>query len=171
MFNQQKILSRARSSSFWRGILNWSLNRMIPFNEPHGFSIEEIDEYRIRTRIPYKRRNLNHIRGLHACALATASEFTSGFLLVSRLDAKKYRLIMKRLEMDYHYQGKMEAYAEFAISDDWLKTYVYEPLEGKDAVEVTCEVKIFDAQGNHLTTGNVYWHVKDWAKVKTKVNG
>lgn len=168
MLNQNDILRRARTSSLWLWVLNWSLKRMIPFNKPHGFAIREIDDYRIKVLIPYRRSNFNHINGLHACALATVSEFTTGFLLVSRLDPKKYRLIMKQLEMNYHYQGKMNAYAEFIVSEDWFKENVFTPLTTSDAVEINCVVKIHDEKGNHLTTGTICWQVKDWAKVRTK---
>jgi acyl-coenzyme A thioesterase PaaI-like protein len=170
MLDQNRILQKAKTSSFYLAILNWSLNRMIPFNKPHGFRILEIGDHHLRTLIPYRRKNFNHIRGLHACALATISEFTTGFLLVSKLDAKKYRLIMQRLEMDYHYQGKMDASATFTISEDWLQQQIYDPLKTQDAVVIVCEVKIHDEQGNHLTTGKVYWQIKDWQKVKTRLS-
>jgi acyl-coenzyme A thioesterase PaaI-like protein len=163
-----KILQKAQHSGFYRWILNRSLDQMIPFNKPHGFAVVEIGDFRLKTIIPYKRRNFNHIRGLHACALATISEFTTGFLLVSKLDPKKFRLIMQKLEMNYHYQGKMDAYAEFTISQEWLDTKIFNPLKSNEAVVVPCEIKIHDRQGNHLTTGNVYWQIKDWSKVKTK---
>ncbi len=170
MLDPNRIVQKAKTSSFYLTLLNWSLNRMIPFNKPHGFRILEIGDHHLRTLIPYRRRNFNHIRGLHACALATISEFTTGFLLVSKLDAKKYRLIMQRLEMDYHYQGKMNATATFTISEDWLQQQIYDPLKTQDAVVIICEVKIHDEQGNHLTTGKVYWQIKDWQKVKTRLS-
>ena len=144
MLDPNRIVQKAKTSSFYLTLLNWSLNRMIPFNKPHGFRILEIGDHHLRTLIPYRRRNFNHIRGLHACALATISEFTTGFLLVSKLDAKKYRLIMQRLEMDYHYQGKMNATATFTISEDWLQQQIYDPLKTQDAVVIICEVKIHD---------------------------
>lgn len=150
-------------------VLNWSLDRMIPFNKPHGFRIVDLGDDHIKTSLPYKRRNFNHIRGLHACALATISEFTTGFLLITKLDAKKYRLIMQRLEMDYHYQGKMEAYATFHVSESWMNEKIYVPLQVGESTVVPCEVKIHDSKGNHLTTGKIYWQVKDWSKVKTRV--
>src|SRR5688572_33026468 len=153
MFDAVSIVRKAKSSAFYLRILNWSLNRMIPFNKPHGFVIVEISDNHLKTLLPYRRKNFNHIRGLHACALATVSEFTTGFLLINRLDAKKYRLIMQRLEMDYHYQGKMDSFAEFSISEEWLTEHVYEPLKSQDAVVVACEVKIHDEKNNHLTTG------------------
>lgn len=170
MFSPDEILKKARTSSFYRALLNWSLSRMIPFNKPHGFAVVEVEEFRLKTIMPYKRSNFNHIKGLHACGLATISEFTTGFLLLSSLDMKKYRIIMQRLEMDYHYQGKMDATAEFTISKQWLDEYVINPLKTQEAIVVPCEVKIHDVKGNHLTTGKVFWQIKSWDKVKTKVS-
>jgi acyl-coenzyme A thioesterase PaaI-like protein len=169
MMDASKIIEKAKTSSIYLKLLNWSLNRMVPFNKPHGLRILTVGDDHLKTLIPYKKRNLNHIRGLHACALATISEFTTGFLLISRLDPKKFRLIMQRLEMDYHYQGKMDATAQFSISESWLDENIYRPLETRDAVIVPCEIKILDVKGNHLTTGKVYWQIKNWSNVKTKV--
>src|SRR6185295_14709571 len=100
--------------------------------------------------------------------LATISEFATGFLLLSRLDQKKYRIIMQRIEMDYHYQGKMDAFAEFNISDEWLQNEIIVPLQSQESIVVPCIIKIHDSKGNHLTTGKVFWQFKDWTKVKTK---
>jgi len=169
MLEPALIIEKAKKSSFYRGLLNFSLDRMIPFNKPHGFSVMEIDDYSVKTKIPYRRKNWNHIRGLHACALATLSEFTTGFLLVTKLDSKKYRLIMQKLEMNYHYQGKMDSFASFSIPENWLTDQIYKPLSEMDAVVVVCEIKIHDRNGNHLTTGYVHWQIKSWSKVKTKV--
>ena len=171
MIDPAKIIEKAKHSPLYLKLLNWQLDRMVPFNKPHGFRIISIGDSHLKTRIPYRRKNLNHIRGLHACALATVSEFTTGFMLLSKLDAKRFRLIMQRLEMDYHYQGKMDANAEFKASDDWLEENVYQPLRTSDAVVVPCEVLVHDAEGHQLTTGKVFWQVKNWNKVRTKVEG
>src|SRR5690606_830190 len=89
MLNLPSAVQKAKTSSFYRRLLNVALDRMIPFNKPHRFRIVEIADDRITTVIPYRKRNLNHIKGLHACALATLSEFTTGFLLLSQLDSGK----------------------------------------------------------------------------------
>lgn len=170
MWNAAYVLQKAKSSAFFLRILNWSLSRTVPFNKPHGFEITAIDDFGIKTRLPYRKRNFNHIRGLHACALATLCEFTTGFLLISILDIKKYRLILQRLEVDYHYQGKTDAVAEFSVTKEWMEEHIYQPLKSQDAVVVPCEVRIYDRAGNHLTTGKVFWQFKDWQKVKTRVN-
>lgn len=163
-----KIIEKAKHSAFWLWVLNQSLYRMVPFNRPHRFQVVELTDHFLKALIPYRKSNFNHIRGLHACALATISEFATGFLLLTRLDAKKYRLIMQRIEMDYHYQGKMDAFAEFRTSDEWFQEKIIIPLQGQDAVVVPCEIKIHDLKGNHITTGKVFWQIKDWQKVRTK---
>jgi hypothetical protein len=168
--NLPKLLQKAESSAFYRWVLNRGLNFTIPFNQPHRFEVLELSEKHLKVRLPYRRSNFNHIRGIHACALATVSEFSTGLLLIKRLDPAKFRLIMQRLEMDYHYQGKMDATATFTISEDWLSRQIFQPLQSQDAVVVICEVLIHDVAGNHLTTGKVHWQIKDWSKVKTKVS-
>lgn len=168
MLDAAKILEKAKRSAFWLWVLNRLHVRMVPFNIPHQFEIVELSDDRLKAKIPYRRSNFNHIRGLHACALATLSEFVTGFLLLTRLDPTKYRIIMQRMEMDYHFQGKMDAFAEFQLTEDWYTREIVEPLTRADAVVVPCTVKVIDAKGNHLTTGVVYWQVKNWSKVKTR---
>ena len=70
--NLNTITQKATNSKFYLWLLNQGLSYMIPFNKPHGFKIVKISEEKIRTKLPYKRKNLNHIKGIHACAMATA---------------------------------------------------------------------------------------------------
>jgi len=167
--NVNTLLLRARHSDFYLWLLNVGLLRMVPFNKPHGFKVIELGEDHVKISIPYKRNNLNHIRGLHACALATISEYATGLLLLSKLGFDTYRIIMQRLEMDYHYQGKTDAVADFMLQPEWLNEKILEPLAVQESVVVQCEVKIHDAHGKHLTTGHVYWQIKKWTSVKTKI--
>jgi acyl-coenzyme A thioesterase PaaI-like protein len=168
--NVSKLIERARHSAFYLWLLNVGLQYKIPFNKPHGFRIVKIGEYEVKILIPYKRKNLNHIRGLHACALATVSEYATGLLLISNLGFDTYRMIMQRLEVDYHYQGKSDAVVEFHFSPEWLRGSIIEPLQTQESVVVPCEVKIHDKQGKHLTTAKIYWQIKKWASVRTKVS-
>jgi acyl-coenzyme A thioesterase PaaI-like protein len=166
--NPAKLIEKAKTSSFYLWLLNWSFDRMIPFNRPHGFRIIEIGDYHVRTHLPYKTKNLNHLKGLHACALATLTEITGGFIFVTQLDPGKYRIILKKLEVDYLYQGKTNAFAEFRISDRWMAEKVITPLTSAPSVEVVSEVNITDEKGNQLTQGRATWQIKGWDKVKTK---
>jgi acyl-coenzyme A thioesterase PaaI-like protein len=162
------LVTRARTSSFYLWLLNFAFDRMVPFNRPHGFRITAVTENTVCTKLPYRRSNLNHVKGLHACALATLTEMTSGFLLAVKLDPSKYRLILRKLEVDYLYQGKMDAVCEFSISQQWLEEKVFSPLSKDGVADIIAEVMISDIRGNQLTAGKAYWQIKDWSKVKTK---
>jgi acyl-coenzyme A thioesterase PaaI-like protein len=168
MLNLESIVKKAQHSSFHLWLLNVGLHRMIPFNKPHGFRVTAIGDDHIKIVLPYRKKNFNHIRGLHACALATLTEFSSGFLLIMKLGMKKYRIILKKLTMEYHYQGKTNAVAEFRLSDAWMRENIFSVLSNQESTLVSCEVRILDSQGNHLTTGIVEWQIKEWSKVKTK---
>jgi acyl-coenzyme A thioesterase PaaI-like protein len=167
-FDTKRLFAKAQTSKKNLKLLNFGLARMIPFNKPHGIRIQAIKENEVTTFLPYKRSNFNHIKGMHACALATISEFTTGLVLLNSLDADQYRIIMQRMEMNYHYQGKMDVTANFEITETWLQENVITPLVDDESVLVCCEVKTHDIAGNHISTGNVYWQVKDWKKVRTK---
>ena len=167
-FDAKRLFEKAKISQKHLKLLNFGLARMIPFNKPHGIRIKSIKANEVTTLLPYKRSNFNHINGMHACALATLSEFTTGLVLLNSLDADQYRIIMQRMEMNYHYQGKMDVSATFHVSEEWLSTNVISPLLDNESVLVNCQIETRDINGNHISTGNVFWQVKDWKKVKTK---
>lgn len=169
MVNLKKMIERGRKSSTLLYILNIGLNRVIPFNKPHGFKILKIGDDYLTTFLPHKKRNFNHIKGIHACALATQSEFTTGLCLLRNLDSKKYRIILKTIHMDYHYQGKTGITATFKITKEWLNNFIIIPLQSNDSILVTCKIETYDSYKNHISTGNVEWQIKEWRNVKTKV--
>ena len=136
------LLERAQHSGFYRWILNIGLHRMVPFNKPHRFEVVDLGQDHVKILIPYRRSNLNHIKGLHACALATISEYATGLILLSKLGFDTYRIIMQRLEMDYHYQGKTNAFAEFRLTDEWISKEITEPLKTQESVVINLEIKM-----------------------------
>jgi acyl-coenzyme A thioesterase PaaI-like protein len=162
------LLAKARTSVFTRWLLNRALPWSIPFNRPHGFKVVPLPEGGISVKVPYWRINQNHIRGIHACCLATASEMCSGLSLLEQLDPKHYRLIMRSLHMQYHYQAKQGAVATCIDSRDTIQEHVVRALASQDAVDHTSTVEVHDTSGNHLATGTITWQVKEWSKVRTK---
>lgn len=167
--NITAFIEKAKTSKIRLWLLNRLLYRVIPFNKPHSFTIKEIGDDYVQIKLPYKRKNLNHIKGLHACALATLAEYSTGFLMITRLDPKKFRIIMQRIEMDYYYQGKKAATCNFKISEERINKEILEALKEKESVTFKCEPEIYDSSNNHLATGHVFWQVKAWDKVKTKI--
>ena len=167
--NFKKYINAAKESKFGLWKLNFGLFRIIPFNKPHGIKISKLTTNSIETSIRYKRKNFNHIKGIHACGLATASEFASGFLLLTHLNPKQYRLIMESISMTYHYQAKSDVIAKFSITNEWLEDNIILPLKTNTVVFIKCQIDLYDAKNNHISTGHTNWQIKDWGKVKTKI--
>ena len=164
-----KLIVRSRRSKGWLKVLNFMMGRIIPFNRPHGFHIVELAEDRVRTCASYRRSNHNHIRGIHACAIATVAEFSAGLLLLSRLDPARYRLIMSNLEVEYVYQAKQDITAETTLSQSALQEKVLGPLATQEACTIVMETHIADTAGNTVASAHTTWQIKRWDKVKTKV--
>jgi acyl-coenzyme A thioesterase PaaI-like protein len=164
-----KLIVKARHSKGWLRILNFMMGRIIPFNRPHGFRIIELGEERVATCASYRRSNHNHIRGIHACAIATVAEFSAGLLLLSRLDPARYRLIMSNLEVEYMYQAKLDIIAETGLSHTVLQEKVVQPLKTQEACSIVMETQVSDKAGNKVACAHTTWQIKRWDKVRTRI--
>ncbi|UCZ55544.1 DUF4442 domain-containing protein [Desulfurispirillum indicum] len=163
------LLGRARHSKFWLWVLNLVLGRMIPFNRPHGFCILSIDEKGIMTTAPYRRSNFNHIRGIHACAIATIAEFSSGITLLSHIDPSRFRLIMARLEVEYAYQAKSRLRAVTDLTEQQIAEEFLRPLQTDGVVQRQVQTRVYDQDDRLVATGFITWQVKSWELVRTRV--
>ncbi|WP_421753395.1 DUF4442 domain-containing protein [Croceimicrobium sp.] len=164
-----RLFLKAQSSKYHKFLLEQGLRRFVPFNRSHRFQIDQISAHSLRIKAPYRKSNLNHLKGIHACALATIAEISSGLLLIGILDPNKYRIILQKLDLEYHYQAKSEAVARFEVSEDWLQDRVFEPLENSDRVFVDCNINLFDKDDKQIATAIARWQIKNWQSVKTKV--
>lgn len=165
----QRAVVKAEKSSFSLWLLNTALQNRIPFNKPHGVAISKINPNGFEVKVPYKRKNLNHIKGIHACALATASEYVAGLSLMRRLGTEKYRLIMETMHIEYRYQAKTDVIASFELSETFLQENVLQPLESNDKVVVEFTSLVHDTAGNLVSEALTRWQIKAWDKVKTKL--
>ena len=167
--NLSNLFDKAKNSKRHRWLLTYSLNRFVPFNQAHRFKVEALGDTFLRIKVPYRKSNLNHLKGIHACAQATAAEISSGLLLIARLDPKRYRLILQKLDLEYHYQAKNSVTARFEADDDWLQDRIFEPLEQSDRVYVDCPIDLYDEEENLVASAIARWQIKDWQAVRTKV--
>ena len=167
--NTQTILRKAQSSDFYRYILNLALWRIVPFNKPHRLRITAITDDEVQIELPYIRKNLNHVGGIHACALATLCEYASGLCLLKHLPPKEYRIVMKGLNMTYHYQAKTAVRVKFRVTKEELNNDILIPLRDTESVFKDYQVDVFDEAENHICTGIINWQIKPWSKVRTKV--
>lgn len=162
------ILDKAKSSSFYLFLLNLVLRRIIPYNAPHLFKVEKVNDESLEVSIPFIKKNKNHINGIHACALATLCEYVSGLSLARALPPESYRLILQTIHVDYHYQGKTKLFARFGIDEQTLNE-IKSSLKEKDSILKEYSVSIYDTSENHICTGMITWQIKEWGKVSLKV--
>lgn len=163
------LLEKARASRFWMWLVNLLLGWLIPFNRPHGFRILALAPDRVSTGGSYRRRNRNHIAGIHACAIATVAEFSSGLMLLTKLDPARYRLIMADLQVEYLYQAKSAICAETVLDATQLEQTILAPLRASEALRTTLETRITDANDKLVAVATITWQIKCWDKVRTRV--
>ncbi|TXC76174.1 DUF4442 domain-containing protein [Luteibaculum oceani] len=168
--NLEKLFVGVKKGGWGLTKLNLALSIAIPFNKPHGIKVKELGDNHVKTFVPYKRRNFNHIKGIHACALATVAEFCSGLLLLSRVNPRKYRIIMQELKVNYSYQAKSDTIAHFELSENDLQSEIMKPLKEDGVVLYPAKITLKDKDGNLVAEAVTLWQIKSWEKVKLKVD-
>lgn len=165
--NIRHWLDKAEHSRSVLRLVNLFFWRLIPFNRPHGIRIHRIDRAGVQVELPYRKRNCNHLDGLHACALATAAEFAAGVALLQFVDTSEYRLIMKHIAIDYHSQGKKTAIAVAVLNEQVLEL-VSKQLPDSGEVDIEMQVTVVDVLDKKLCTATVNWQLKSWSLVRAK---
>ena len=168
MSTLQKLAGKARHSSFYRWVLNLALDYTIPFNKPHHFKVLEMEPGYASVMLPLRKNNLNHVKSLHACALATLCEYTTGLALVGAISESEYRILLKNISVTYHYQGKSDASGSFRLEPDFITNSIIKALELTESVTHEFQIEVHDTHRNHICTGIVTWQIKKWSKVKLK---
>ena len=173
MFNLAKLstnlmeygLAKARSGK--TGFFSLMMWEVIPFNKPHRVKVIEISDRGCAVTIPARRRNLNHLGTMHACAMATAGEYVSGLNVIEAFDISKFRLIMSRLEVDYVRRPKGGCEAK-SVWPEGVKERVEKDMEQEGVGIFTLESKVMDSMGELVATTTTHWQVKSWEKVRAK---
>lgn len=163
-----RLAAKAQHSSFYLWALNFISARFVPFNKPHSFSIKHITGRSVLIELPYKKGNLNHVKGIHACALATLCEYATGITLLLSVNPSLYRILLKSIHLTYHYQAKTAVRSTFELSPEWVEHNITGPLRNTEAVFAGFKIEVYDTQNNHICTGLINWQIKSWKNVKTK---
>jgi len=92
--------------------LSFILGKVVPFVGTSGLRYEEVTPTRVVVSIRNRRPVQNHIKGVHAAAMALLAETATGFVIGVNLSDEKLPLI-KSLHVDYKRRtvGDMRAVA------------------------------------------------------------
>lgn len=158
-------INRAKSGKPW--VFSRLMQEVIPFNRPHGISVVELSPSNCKVYLPEKYRNKNHLRTMHACAIATAAEYVSGLNVVQAFEMEKYRLIMSRIEVDYFRRPNGFCTAESGIDKDHI-LQINRELDADGVSEFSLVSSVSDSENETVAVATIYWQVKSWQKVRVK---
>ena len=162
------LIQKASSSKKHLWLLNKLMNHLVRFNKPHGFQVIKISDDQVQTFAPYRKKNFNHVRGIHACAIATAGELAAGLSLMYHFSPMEYRVILANLTIDYHYQAKKDvvAVARFSAPE---KEAVMLALKNAGKTQHMVITEVNDSDHQLIATVKSTWQIKAWKEVNTKV--
>lgn len=157
----EKTIRKASQSKFWLRILNTLLTKAIPFNRSLGVKIISISGLKVKVLLPYKKANKNHIGTIHACALATAAELSSGLIVIQHAPPSTYRLILKNLSIDYLYRANTDVIAVSEIEDE----QVLKIPDNTDSKELNLSSTLYNSEGNIVCKAKSLWQIKRWSEI------
>lgn len=133
------------------GLMSFLLGNVVPFVGTASLRFEEVTSQRVVVRIRNRRKVQNHIKGVHAAAMALLAETATGFCVGMNLPDDKLPLI-KSLKVAYlkRAQGDLTAVAELRPEQIHLIT-------SQDKGEVTVPVSITDDSGAEPIQCEMVW--------------
>ncbi|MDO9002082.1 MAG: DUF4442 domain-containing protein [Aquabacterium sp.] len=132
-------------------LTSFMLGNVVPMVGSASLRFEEISNERVVVTIRNRRKVQNHIKGVHAAAMALLAETATGFCVGMNVPDDKLPLI-KTLKVDYlkRAQGDMKAVAQ-------LRPDQIHQIRTQEKGEVTVPVSITDESGGEPIQCEMVW--------------
>ena len=129
-----------------RWLFSRIIGSMVPYSGTLGATVVRLDPGWVVTRLRDRRRVRNHLRSVHAVALANLGELTTGLAMLGALPAT-VRGILTGLEVGYvkKARGTLEAEAKCLVP------------EVTESAEYVVTATIRDEQGDDVATVRARW--------------
>jgi uncharacterized protein (TIGR00369 family) len=131
--------------------LSMFFGRVIPFAGTAGVQIEELNEERSVLVLKNRKRVQNHIKGIHAAAMALLAESATGFVCAVGCPDDKL-LLMKSMNLNYvrRSKGDLTAKAELSVEQR-------EMIKNEDKGEITVNIKVTDEDNKEPVICEMVW--------------
>lgn len=127
----------------WRTpALSWLFGTQVKLAGTARIRVQEMTRQRATLSIANRRRVQNHIKGVHAAAMALLAESATGFLVAMNLPETKLPLI-KTLQVDYRKRAVGGLTAVASLTSDQIAAF-----EQQDKGEVWVTVTVTDESGS-----------------------
>lgn len=127
------------------------LGRVVPLVGTAGLRYEVIGPERVVVCIRNERKVQNHIKGVHAAAMALLAETATGFCVGMNLPDDKLPLI-KTMKIDYVRRSQGDMRAEASLRPEQIAQIL-----SQDKGEVVVPVTITDASGEQPIQAEMTW--------------
>jgi len=131
-----------------RWLFSRVLGRMVPYTGSLGATVVHFEPGHVRVQLPDRRRVRNHLRSVHAIALANLGELATGLSLIGAL-GPDVRGILTGLDITYSKKarGLLEAEAKCSIP------------EVTENIEQVVRTEIRDLAGDTVAVVNARWRL------------
>ena len=144
-----KLWSRCSSLPGGRLVFGFLLGRMVPYSGTIKPEVVELEAGRAVVRVRDRRRVRNHLRSIHAIALANLGELTSGLAMTTAL-GPELRAIVTHLEIEYLKKARGTLTATGLGQP---------PSEVGEPVDVIVTADIKDSDGDDVARVRVTWRI------------
>ncbi|UOO81925.1 DUF4442 domain-containing protein [Uruburuella testudinis] len=121
----------------WRGVVQTRLmGRFVPFLGTAGLHFDTIRRETVRVSLRNRRPVQNHIKGIHACAMALLAETATGFAVQMNTPDDKL-ILLKSMNIQYVKRSEGNMYAVAHVSDEMAALL---QTEERGNFTVPCEV-------------------------------
>lgn len=132
-------------------LISFALGQVVPMVGAAGLCFDEVSAARVVVSLKNRRRVRNHIKGIHAGAMALLAETATGFCVGMNLPDSKLPLI-KSMHIDYKRRAQGDMRAEAHLSAAQIQQIMHE-----DKGEVTVPVLITDSSGQSPIEAQMVW--------------
>ncbi|WP_288398206.1 DUF4442 domain-containing protein [uncultured Acinetobacter sp.] len=143
------------TSKFPKGLRStlWSkaFGRIVPMVGTANIRYLEVDQHHVKVRLENQRNMQNHIKGLHAAAMALLAETATGFLTGLHVPDDRI-LLIKSLHVDYLkvVQGGLTATAQLSLKQQRF-------IAEHDKAELSIPVTVVDDAGVEAIRCEMIW--------------
>jgi acyl-coenzyme A thioesterase PaaI-like protein len=152
-----------KTASLPAGMRSWAITylfaRFVPFLGTAGLVFEEVGRERMVVSVKNRKKVQNHIKGLHAAAMALLAETASGFVVGMNVPDDKL-MLLKSMKVSYYKraQGDMRAVAT-------LNAEQVQRMFAEDKGDVLVDVVVTDESGESPIVCEMLWA---WVPKKRK---
>lgn len=144
-----------KTASLPTGLRSWVITRMfgkfVPFLGTAGLVFEEVSRERMVVSVKNRKKVQNHIKGLHAAAMALLAETATGFVVGMNVPDDKL-MLLKSMKVSYYKraQGDMRAVAT-------LPPEQVQRMFTEDKGDVLVDVVVTDESGESPIVCEMVW--------------